>query len=61
MYDRRDCIRVEKRLYSIHIVLVLLPYSLHIISFGSIISCMTICYRCTLKTHEFRTKDFLVR
>ena len=61
MYDRRDCIRVEKRLYCMPIVLVLFSNSLHIISLGSIISCMTTCYHCTLKTHEFRTKDFLVR
>ena len=61
MYDRRDCIRVEKRLYSMPIVLVLLPHSLHIFFLNRIINCVTTCYRCTLKTHEFRTNDFLVR
>ena len=28
---------------------------------SSIISCMSTYYRCTLKTQEFRTKDFVVR
>ena len=42
-------------------VLVLLPYSLHIISLGSIINCVTMRYRYTLKTHGFRTKDFFLR
>ena len=28
---------------------------------NSITSCMSVHYRCTLKTQEFRTKDFLVR
>jgi hypothetical protein len=27
LYDRRDCIRVEKRLYCMPIVLVLLPHA----------------------------------
>ena len=36
-------------------------YSLHISFPVSIISCVSIRYRCTLKTQEFRTKDFVVR
>ena len=43
------------------IELVLLPHSLHTSFLIRIINCVTICYRCTLKTHEFRTKDFFVR
>ena len=43
------------------IVLVLLPHSLHTSFLSRIINCVTTCYRRTLKTHEFRTKDFLVR
>ena len=61
LYNKRGSIRVEKWLYCMPIVLVLLPYSLHIISLGRIINCVTIRYRRTLKTHEFRTKDFFVR
>ena len=36
-------------------------YSLHISFLVSLISCVSIHYRCTLKTQEFRTKDFVVR
>ena len=36
-------------------------YSLHISFPVSIIGCVSIHYRCTLKTQEFRTKDFVVR
>ena len=43
------------------IVLVLLPHLLHTSFLSRIINCVTAYYRCTLKTHEFRTKDFLVR
>ena len=43
------------------IVLVLLHHSLHTYFLIRIICCVTIRYRCTLKTHEFRTKDFFVR
>ena len=39
----------------------LLRHSLHTSLFSSIISCMSAYYRCTLKTQEFRTKDFFVR
>ena len=41
--------------------LVLLHHSLHTSLLSSIISCMSAYYRCTLKTREFRTKDFVVR
>ena len=36
-------------------------HSLHTSLLSSIISCMSAHYRCTLKTREFRTKDFVVR
>ena len=39
----------------------LLRHSLHTSLLSSIISCMSAHYRCTLKTQEFRTKDFVVR
>ena len=39
----------------------LLRHSLHTSLLSSIISCMSAYYRCTLKTQEFRTKDFVVR
>ena len=38
-----------------------IPYSLHTSFSASIINCMSAHYRCTLKTQEFRTKDFVVR
>ena len=38
-----------------------LRHSLHTSLLNSIISCMSAHYRCTLKTQEFRTKDFVVR
>ena len=42
-------------------MLVLLRHSLHTSLLSSIISCMSAYYRCTLKTQEFRTKDFVMR
>ena len=42
-------------------MLVLLRHSLHNSFLSNIISCMSAHYRCTLKTQEFRTKDFVVR
>ena len=43
------------------IALVWFPYSLHISYLNHIINCASIHYDCTLKTQEFRTKDFVVR
>ena len=43
------------------IALVWFHYSLHNYSFNHIINCASIHYACTLKTQEFRTKDFVVR
>ena len=43
------------------IALVWFPYSLHTSSLNNIINCASIHYDCTLKTQEFRTKDFVVR
>ena len=43
------------------IALVWFPYSLHTSSLNRIINCASIYYGCTLKTQEFRTKDFVVR
>ena len=43
------------------IVLVWFPYSLHNHPLNHIINCASIHYICTLKTQEFRTKDFVVR
>ena len=42
-------------------MLVWLRYSLHISFHNRITSCTSTHYRCTLKTQEFRTKDFVVR
>lgn len=39
----------------------LLRHSLHTSLLSSIISYMSAYYRCTLKTQEFRTKDYVVR
>ena len=36
-------------------------HSLHISLLGSVIYRVSVCYYCTPKTQEFRTKDFLVR
>ena len=43
------------------IALVWFPYSLHTYSLNHIINCASIHYGYTLKTQEFRTKDFVVR
>jgi len=43
------------------IALVWFPYSLHTSSLNHIINCASIHYDCTLKTQEFRAKDFVVR
>ena len=43
------------------IALVWFPYSLHTSPLNRIINYASIRYDCTLKTQEFRTKDFLVR
>ena len=43
------------------IALVWLPYSLHASLLNRIINCASMHYDCTLKTQEFRTKDFVVR
>ena len=43
------------------IALVWFPYSLHNYSLSHIINYASIHYTCTLKTQEFRTKDFVVR
>ena len=43
------------------IALVWFPYSLHTSSLNHIISSASAHYDCTLKTQEFRTKDFVVR
>ena len=43
------------------IALVWFPYSLHNYSLSHIINCASMHYVCTLKTQEFRTKDFVVR
>ena len=43
------------------IALVWFPYSLHTSPLNHIINCASIHYYCTLKTQEFRTKDFVVR
>jgi len=42
-------------------MLVWLRYPLHTFRPNRIISYISARYRCTLKTHEFRTKDFFVR
>ena len=41
--------------------LVQLCHSLHTSLLNSVIYRMSVCCRCTLKTQEFRTKDFVVR
>ena len=55
------CFRVLKRLYCnkewLYDTLILLHNS----SNNSIIHCTSVCYSCTLKTQEFRAKDFFVR
>ena len=43
------------------IALVWFYYSLHTYSLNHIINCASIHYGYTLKTQEFRTKDFVVR
>ena len=43
------------------IVLVWFPYSLHTSFLNYIINCASMYYDYTLKTQEFRTKDFVVR
>ena len=43
------------------IALVWFPYSLHTSPLNRIINCVSIHYDYTLKTQEFRTKDFVVR
>ena len=43
------------------IALVWFPYSLHNYSLSHIINYASIHYTCTLKTQEFRPKDFVVR
>ena len=56
-----ECFRVLKRLYCnkewLYDTLILL----HNFFNNSITHCITVCYLCTLKTQEFRTKDFFVR
>ena len=43
------------------IALVWFPYSLHTSLSNRIINCASIHYDYTLKTQEFRTKDYVVR
>ena len=43
------------------IALVWFPHSLHTSPLNHIINCVSIHYNSTLKTQEFRTKDFIVR
>ena len=43
------------------IALVWFPYSLHTSPRNRIINCASMRYGCTLKTQEFRTKDYVVR
>ena len=58
---KSGCFRVLKRLYCnkewLYDTLILLHNS----SNNSIINCTSVCYSCTLKTQEFRAKDFFVR
>ena len=42
-------------------MLVWLRYSLHTSFLNRIIGYISACYRCTLKTRKFSTKDFIVR
>ena len=51
----------QKWLYSNPKMLVWLRHPLHTFPFNSIICCLSAHCRCTLKTREFRTKDFLMR
>ena len=61
LFDYRGCVGVLEWLFSASIVLVWFCHSLHIPFLNRIISCASVCYRCTLKTRKFRTKDFVVR
>ena len=58
---KSGCFRVLKRLYCnkewLYDTLILLHNS----SNNSITHCTSVSYSCTLKTEEFRTKDFFVR
>ena len=58
---KSECLRVLKRLYCnkewLYDTLILLRK----FSISHITHCTSVCYLCTLKTEEFRTKDFFVR